>query len=171
MKPEIELGPITLQSFGLMMGLGFVAAGVLASKRLKELGKPTDWAYEMVFAALIGGIVGARLWSVIQNWDEAKDDLLGSLFSGTGLVFYGGLLGGAPRPALGQVARRARALAARPRGAVARHRLRDRPSRLPARRRRRLRHPDQPAVGDVLSRRDRPDRRWTSTRRRSTSSS
>ena len=49
----------------------------------------------MVFAALIGGIVGARLWSVIQNWDEAKDDLLGSLFSGTGLVFYGGLLGGA----------------------------------------------------------------------------
>ena len=91
MKPEIELGPVTLQSFGLMMGLGFVAAGILASKRLKELGKPTDWAYEMVFAALIGG---ARLWSVIQNWDEAKDDLLGSLFSGTGLVFYGGLLGG-----------------------------------------------------------------------------
>ena len=95
MKPEIELGPITLQSFGLMMGLGFVAAGILASKRLKELGKPTDWAYEMVFAALIGGIVGARLWSVIQNWDEAKDDLAGSLFSGSGLVFYGGLLGGA----------------------------------------------------------------------------
>jgi phosphatidylglycerol:prolipoprotein diacylglycerol transferase len=94
-KPEIELGPLTLQSFGLMMGLGFVAAGVLASKRLKELGKPQDWAYEMVFAALIGGIVGARLWSVIQNWDEAKDDLVGSLFSGTGLVFYGGLLGGA----------------------------------------------------------------------------
>jgi len=94
-KPEIELGPLTLQSFGLMMGLGFVAAGILASKRLKELGKPVDWAYEMVFAALVGGIVGARLWSIIQNWDEAKDDLLGSLFSGTGLVFYGGLLGGA----------------------------------------------------------------------------
>jgi phosphatidylglycerol---prolipoprotein diacylglyceryl transferase len=93
-KPEIELGPLTLQSFGLMMGLGFLAAGVLASKRLKELGKPADWAYEMVFAALVGGIVGARLWSVIQNWDEAKDDLVGSLFSGTGLVFYGGLLGG-----------------------------------------------------------------------------
>ena len=94
MKPEIELGPITLQSFGLMMGLGFVAAGAVIGKRFRELGKPVDWAYEMVFAALIGGIVGARLWSVIQNWDEAKDDLLGSLFSGTGLVFYGGLLGG-----------------------------------------------------------------------------
>jgi phosphatidylglycerol---prolipoprotein diacylglyceryl transferase len=95
MQPEIHLGPVTLQSFGLMMGLGFVVAGLLASKRLKEIGRPADWAYEMVFAALVGGIVGARLWSVIENWDEAKDDLLGSIFSGTGLVFYGGLLGGA----------------------------------------------------------------------------
>jgi phosphatidylglycerol---prolipoprotein diacylglyceryl transferase len=95
MQPEIHLGPLTLQSFGLMMGLGFVVAGLLASKRLKEIGRPADWAYEMVFAALVGGIVGARLWSVIENWDEAKDDLLGSIFSGTGLVFYGGLLGGA----------------------------------------------------------------------------
>ena len=38
MQPEIELGPLTLQSFGLMMGLGFVVAGWLASKRLKEIG-------------------------------------------------------------------------------------------------------------------------------------
>src|ERR671916_847980 len=95
MQPEIELGPLTLQSFGLMMGLGFVVAGWLASKRLKEIGRPADWAYEMVFAALVGGLVGARLWSIVENWDEAKDDLLGSVFSGSGLVFYGGLLGGA----------------------------------------------------------------------------
>jgi phosphatidylglycerol:prolipoprotein diacylglycerol transferase len=95
MQPEIHLGPVTLQSFGLMMGLGFVVAGLLAARRLKEIGRPADWAYEMVFAALVGGIVGARLWSVIENWDEAKDDIFGSLFSGSGLVFYGGLLGGA----------------------------------------------------------------------------
>jgi phosphatidylglycerol---prolipoprotein diacylglyceryl transferase len=95
MQPEIELGPLTLQTFGLMMGLGFVVAGWLASKRLKEIGRPADWAYEMVFAALVGGIVGARAWSVVENWDEAKDDLLGSIFSGSGLVFYGGLFGGA----------------------------------------------------------------------------
>ena len=95
MQPEIHLGPVTLQSFGLMLGLGFVVAGVLAARRLKEIGRPADWAYEMVFAALVGGIVGARLWSVIENWDEAKDDIFGSLFSGSGLVFYGGLLGGA----------------------------------------------------------------------------
>ena len=95
MLPEIQLGPLTLQSFGLMLGIGFVACGVFATRHLKELGRPADWAYEMVFAALIGGIVGARLWAVVENWDDASEDLLGSLFSGAGLVFYGGALGGA----------------------------------------------------------------------------
>src|ERR671916_1812304 len=95
MQPELTLGPITLQSFGLMMGLGFVVAGIFAQRYLKEIGRPGDGAYEMVFAALVGGLVGARLWSIIENWDEAKDDVLGSVFSGSGLVFYGGLFGGA----------------------------------------------------------------------------
>ncbi len=49
----------------------------------------------MVFAALIGGVVGARLYFVIQNYDQVKHDLLGSLFSGSGLVWYGGAIGGA----------------------------------------------------------------------------
>ncbi len=95
MQPEIELGPLTLQSFGLMLGVAFLCSGFLAQRFLVELGHPADWAYEMVFAALVGGLVGARAWSVVENWDEAKDDLLGSIFSGTGLVFYGGALGGA----------------------------------------------------------------------------
>ena len=65
MQPEIHLGPLTLQSFGLMMGLGFVVAGLLTAKRLKEIGRPPDWAYEMVFAALIGGIV---LYAIGFEW-------------------------------------------------------------------------------------------------------
>ena len=72
-----------------------MVCGVLAARYLKEIGKPVDWAYEFVFAAIVGGLVGARLWWVAENWSEAQDDLLGSLFSGSGLVFYGGALGGA----------------------------------------------------------------------------
>ena len=49
----------------------------------------------MVFAALIGGLVGSRLDYMIQNWDSASDDLLGTLFGGTGLVWLGGAIGGA----------------------------------------------------------------------------
>jgi phosphatidylglycerol:prolipoprotein diacylglycerol transferase len=93
--PEIHLGPLTLQTFGLMVALAFVAAGALIAKRLGEIGKPVDWAYELAFAALAGGIVGSRVYYVIQNYDQVKDDLIGKLFSGAGLVWYGGAIGGA----------------------------------------------------------------------------
>ncbi|MEO8091894.1 MAG: prolipoprotein diacylglyceryl transferase [bacterium] len=95
MQPEIHIGPLTLQTFGLSFAAAFVASGWLVAKRLREWGKPGDWAYEMVFAALIGGIVGARLDFLIENYDEVSGDLLGNIFSGAGLVWYGGLIGGA----------------------------------------------------------------------------
>jgi phosphatidylglycerol:prolipoprotein diacylglycerol transferase len=94
-QPEIHIVGITLQTFGLMMALGFVVAGIAAGGFLKEIGRPVDWAYEMIFAALVGGIVGARLWWIGENWSAAHNDLLGSLFSGSGLVWYGGAIGGA----------------------------------------------------------------------------
>ncbi len=95
MYPELHIGPITLQTFGLMFALAFLAAGALIAKRLKEIGRPVDWAYEMGFSALLGGIVGSRVYFVIQNYDSVKDDLIGNLFSGSGLVWYGGAIGGA----------------------------------------------------------------------------
>jgi phosphatidylglycerol:prolipoprotein diacylglycerol transferase len=95
MYPEIHLGPLTLQTFGLMFALAFLAAGALVAKRLKEIGKPVDWAYEIAFAALLGGVVGSRIYFLIQNYDSAKGDLLGNLLSGSGLVWYGGAIGGA----------------------------------------------------------------------------
>jgi phosphatidylglycerol:prolipoprotein diacylglycerol transferase len=94
-QPELEIGPLTLQTFGICFALGFLAAGLVLSRRLQELGKPADWAYEIIFAGLVGGLVGSRLDYVLQNWDEASDDLLGSLFSGSGLVWIGGFVGGA----------------------------------------------------------------------------
>jgi phosphatidylglycerol---prolipoprotein diacylglyceryl transferase len=93
--PEFHVLGITVQAFGLMMALGFVVAGLAATVYLKELGRPVDWGYEMIFAALVGGLVGARLWWLAENWSDAKDDVLGSLFSGSGLVWYGGAIGGA----------------------------------------------------------------------------
>ncbi len=95
MQPEIHVLGLTLQSFGLMMGLGFIVAGLLAARHLHELGRPVDFAYEIVFAALIGGVAGARLWWVAENWSEAKGDVFGSLLGGAGLVWYGGAIGGA----------------------------------------------------------------------------
>jgi phosphatidylglycerol---prolipoprotein diacylglyceryl transferase len=95
MQPEIEIGPLTLQSFGLMLGIAFVVCALLSARYLEEIGKPRDWAWEFVFFAAVGGIVGARLWWVVENWSEAQEDLIGSLFTGAGLTFFGGALGGA----------------------------------------------------------------------------
>jgi len=94
-QPEIDLGPLSLKTFGLMFALGFLAAGAVIARRFKELDKPVDWAYEMTFAALVGGIVGARVYYLLQNWSDVSDDLLGNIFSGSGLVWYGGAIGGA----------------------------------------------------------------------------
>jgi phosphatidylglycerol---prolipoprotein diacylglyceryl transferase len=94
-QPELHLGPLTLQSFGVCFALGFVAAGALLARRLVELGKPVDWAYEIVFAAAVGGLVGSRVDYLAQNWSSVSDDLLGNIFSGSGLVWFGGLVGGA----------------------------------------------------------------------------
>ena len=168
MYPEIDLGPLTLQTFGICFALGFLAAGALLARRLAELGKPVDWAYEIIFAALIGGLVGSRVDYLIQNWDKVSDDLLGNLFSGSGLVWFGGLVGGALGVILwawwrGFLER----AAVRPRRARAGARLRDRPGRLPALRRRRLRRGDRPAVGDGLPRRHRAHHRGGASRRRS----
>jgi phosphatidylglycerol---prolipoprotein diacylglyceryl transferase len=93
--PHLQIGPVTLQTFGLMFALAFLAAGALIWRRLGEIGRPVDWAYEMGFAALIGGVVGSRVYFVVQNYSSIKHDLLGSLFSGSGLVWYGGVIGGA----------------------------------------------------------------------------
>jgi phosphatidylglycerol---prolipoprotein diacylglyceryl transferase len=94
-QPEIHIGPLELKTFGICFAAGFLASGVILGRRFPEIGKPADWSYEMVFAALIGGLVGSRLDYLLQNWSEMSDDLVGNIFSGSGLVWFGGLVGGA----------------------------------------------------------------------------
>jgi phosphatidylglycerol:prolipoprotein diacylglycerol transferase len=95
MKPEIDLLGVSIKTFGVVFALAFLACGALVARRLRELDKPADWAYEIVFAALGGGVIGARSYFVIQNYSEVKHHLVGTIFSGSGLVWYGGAIGGA----------------------------------------------------------------------------
>ena len=95
MQPTINIAGLSLKTFGLMFALGFIAAGLIIGRRLRELGKPVDWAYEIAFSAIAGGLVGSRAYWVVENYGQVKGDVLGNLFSGTGLVWYGGAIGGA----------------------------------------------------------------------------
>jgi phosphatidylglycerol---prolipoprotein diacylglyceryl transferase len=88
-QPTIHVAGVSIKTFGIAFALGFLAAGLVVARRFRELGKPVDWAYEIVFASLVGGVVGAKLYYVIQHGDA------GSVFTGTGLVWYGGVIGGA----------------------------------------------------------------------------
>jgi phosphatidylglycerol---prolipoprotein diacylglyceryl transferase len=94
-QPEIHIGPLDIKTFGICFAGGFLVSGLIISRRFRELGRPVDWSYEMVFAALIGGLVGSRIDYILQNWDKVSDDLVGNIFSGSGLVWFGGMVGGA----------------------------------------------------------------------------
>src|SRR5262249_11764714 len=91
---SVDVFGLQLQTFGIFFALNFLCWAAVIGRRLKELGKPVDWAYEVLFAALIGGFVWARGYFLLQNWDEVRHDVFGSLFSGGGLIWYGGLVGG-----------------------------------------------------------------------------
>ena len=95
MLPEIDVLGLSLKTFGLFFALSFVVSGAMVTRRLKELGRPPDWAYEMVFAALVGGLIGARGYWLLGNLDELSADPLAAIFGGSGLVWYGGVAGGA----------------------------------------------------------------------------
>jgi phosphatidylglycerol---prolipoprotein diacylglyceryl transferase len=94
-RPEVHVIGVPIKTFGVVFALAFLACGALIARRLRELGRPVDWAYEIVFAALAGGVVGARGYFVIQNYSQVEHNLTGSIFSGSGLVWYGGAIGGA----------------------------------------------------------------------------
>jgi len=95
MQPELDLFGLPIKTFGLMFALAFLAGGAILHRRLLERGLPGDWAYESIFAALAGGLIGARLIWIVENLDRVNGDVLGSIFSGSGLVWYGGAAGGA----------------------------------------------------------------------------
>ncbi len=159
-QPEIVIGPLTLQTFGLCFALAFLAAGALIGVRFKELGKPVDWAYEMAFSALVGGLIGAPAGLDHPELGRGLRGPAGERLLGRGA----GLVRGADRRRhrrlhLGPVARLPRNGAARRRRARAGAGLRRRADRLPALGRRRLRARVGRPLGDVLPRRHRADHR------------
>jgi phosphatidylglycerol:prolipoprotein diacylglycerol transferase len=84
-----DLGPIEITGYGLMLMVAFLMGGWLIALQLREARLKEDYAADMVAAAVIGGIVGAKLWYVALTGDPD------ALLSRGGLVWYGGFIGGA----------------------------------------------------------------------------
>ena len=99
---------VPIRGFGVMLMLATVSAVGLAAYRGWQAGIDPEEIYSLAFVMFIAGIVGARLFFVVQKWDEfavfdANDALqlaptLRKVFNVTegGLVVYGSVLAGLP---------------------------------------------------------------------------
>lgn len=91
----LELGPLSIHAYGLMIALGVVAAVWLTGRRLEARGGSRDDASSMAVWAVIAGILGARLWHVLTDWSDFQDDpaRILQIWKG-GLGIPGGLIAG-----------------------------------------------------------------------------
>jgi phosphatidylglycerol:prolipoprotein diacylglycerol transferase len=83
-----QIGPFTLHSFGLMAALALIVPAIFIAIDLRDRGRNPALAWEIIIAAGVGGFAGARVNFLIANPGE------GGVFSSTGLVWYGGVVGG-----------------------------------------------------------------------------
>ena len=84
---------LTVHGYGLMTGLGVVAALMLAWRRSKARGLSDDTATTMVLLAVIIGYVGSKIFFILTHLPDFIRDPLGTLGS-EGFVVYGGLIFG-----------------------------------------------------------------------------
>jgi prolipoprotein diacylglyceryl transferase len=92
----LDLGPLQVNAYGLMIALGVVAATWLASRRLVAAGAGTSEDMQSIAVwSVLGGVIGARLYHVVTDWDLFRDDLarIPLIWRG-GLGIPGGLVGG-----------------------------------------------------------------------------
>jgi phosphatidylglycerol:prolipoprotein diacylglycerol transferase len=94
MIPDIlHVGPIPIHLFGLMLAIAFLAAGKVLGWEFARKGYHEDLASSAVLWCAAGSLLGARLWLVVEDWQNFVRDPA-QLLTGSGFVFYGGLIGG-----------------------------------------------------------------------------
>ncbi|HSL73247.1 MAG TPA: prolipoprotein diacylglyceryl transferase [Ilumatobacteraceae bacterium] len=95
---SIDIGPLSLNLYGLMIALGVVAAVWLFGRRLEEREVGTrDDASSIAIWAVLAGLIGARLYHVVTDYDRFRDNWgeIPAVWNG-GLGIPGGLLLGVP---------------------------------------------------------------------------
>jgi phosphatidylglycerol:prolipoprotein diacylglycerol transferase len=91
----LQLGPITIKAFGLMMALGFVAAWLAAVRLSRGTHRNADYIASLLVWMMVAGVVGARLGYVAEHWTSefASHPAAIIRIDQGGVMFYGGLIG------------------------------------------------------------------------------
>jgi phosphatidylglycerol:prolipoprotein diacylglycerol transferase len=98
MYPELFTIPFLnwpVSSFGAALAIAFLVGYWIAIPRMSEEGLDPDNAANMLIWIMLGGVLGAKLYFAIDFSLRGEAEFWSSLFSRGGMVFYGGLIGGA----------------------------------------------------------------------------
>lgn len=96
MHPVIcKIGPFTVYSYGLMLAIGFMVGSALAAFQAKKEKISPDIIFNFSFTVFISGIVGARLFYIIDNINYyVKNPTEIIMLQHGGLSWFGGLICG-----------------------------------------------------------------------------
>jgi len=83
---------LTIGGYGIMLGLAFYTAFLLIEREFRQKGINPELAYKLLLAIIPSAIIGAKLFHIIDYFDEFLQDPLGMLISGSGLTVYGGYI-------------------------------------------------------------------------------
>lgn len=85
-----SIGPFPVNSFGLMVACSLVVAIYVLTNSFKVYGLKPELAENFAMTGGIVGLISARIWYILENWSELKDNLPSAIFSSAGFTFYGG---------------------------------------------------------------------------------
>ncbi|MEN8614719.1 prolipoprotein diacylglyceryl transferase [Dehalogenimonas sp. THU2] len=90
---SFEIGPLTVHLYGLMLALGAAAGVAVAYIEAKRRSENPEHLFNMALIVLPLGIIGARAYHVIDQWDfysQNPEQIIG----GAGLGIFGAIAGG-----------------------------------------------------------------------------
>lgn len=93
MIPYLHIGPLSLPTFGLMVATALLCAAYLLQKDFDRRGWSVD-GYSMITYAGLAGMLGAKLYHLLETPAEFFADPWPQIFSRTGFAWFGGFLGG-----------------------------------------------------------------------------
>jgi len=92
----IELGPLDLHAYGLMLAVGILVATFVADRRFTNRGGEPRQVVDIALWVVVGGVVGARVYHLFTGYDWDSGGIAGTfaIWEG-GLSIWGAVMGGA----------------------------------------------------------------------------
>lgn len=91
---DIQIGPITIHMYGVMIAIGLCLAVTISSYRAKKCGLDEDTIYKILWNSVIGGFLGTRILYYITVFPSILKDPSILWDFASGYVVYGGIIGG-----------------------------------------------------------------------------